>query len=144
MEIARTTGVAGGATAAAAPQKDTSKTGSSSKTLGYDAFLQLLIAQLQHQDPLEPMKSSDYVAQLASFSEVEKSIELNDRVASLLTATRLQQAEAAIGRNVTSADGTVSGVITAAKVVGNDVVATLADGREVRLEAGTVLSGGKS
>ncbi len=39
--------------------------------LGKDAFLQLLVAQMQYQDPLEPMDNTQYVSQLATFSQLE-------------------------------------------------------------------------
>lgn len=39
--------------------------------LGKDAFLQLLVAEMQYQDPLEPSSNTDYIAQLATFSQVE-------------------------------------------------------------------------
>lgn len=108
--------------------------------LDYNAFLQLLIAQMQNQDPMEPMNSSDYVAQLATFSQVEKTIQTNERVADLLSAVRLQQAEAVIGRTVTSADGQMSGTVVAARVSGSAVVAILRDGREIAIESGVTVS----
>ncbi len=40
--------------------------------LGKDAFLQLMIKQLQHQDPLSPMDNKDFIAQMAQFSSVEQ------------------------------------------------------------------------
>ncbi len=40
--------------------------------LGKDAFLQLLVTQLQHQDPLSPQDNSEFVAQLAQFSSLEE------------------------------------------------------------------------
>lgn len=40
--------------------------------LGKDAFLQLLVAEMQNQDPLEPSSNTDYIAQLATFSQVEE------------------------------------------------------------------------
>ena len=53
--------------------KDTSTTSKSdtSNDLGYDQFLQLLCAEMQYQDPLEPTSNTEYVAQLATFSQME-------------------------------------------------------------------------
>jgi len=46
--------------------------------LGKDAFLKLLITQLQHQDPLEPMDDQDFIAQIAQFSSLEQMQNLNN------------------------------------------------------------------
>jgi len=51
--------------------------------LGQDAFLTMLVAQLQNQDPLNPMEGSDFSAQLAQFSQLEQLINLNDTMESL-------------------------------------------------------------
>ncbi len=48
-----------------------------------DEFLRLLVAQLQHQNPLQPMDSAQFVAQLAQFAQVEQSAETNVRLGSL-------------------------------------------------------------
>jgi len=44
--------------------------------LGYDQFLQLLCAEMQYQDPLEPTTNTDYVAQMATFSQLEATLSL--------------------------------------------------------------------
>ncbi len=44
-----------------------------SQTLGQVEFINLLIAQLQHQDPLEPMEGSEFIAQLAQFSQLDET-----------------------------------------------------------------------
>lgn len=45
-----------------------------------DAFLQLLVAQMQYQDPLEPMDNTEYVAQLATFSQLEATQNLSNTI----------------------------------------------------------------
>jgi flagellar basal-body rod modification protein FlgD len=54
-----------------------------SKPLGQEAFLKLLVAQLQNQDPLNPQENYEFVAQLAQFSSLEQSIGINDRLDAL-------------------------------------------------------------
>ena len=55
------------------PQQSTALTESlKSQELGQDAFLKLLTVQLKNQDPLEPIKNEDFLAQLAQFSSLEK------------------------------------------------------------------------
>ena len=48
--------------------------------LDKEAFLQLLVAQMQYQDPLEPMDNTEYVSQLATFSQLEATQNLADTV----------------------------------------------------------------
>ena len=43
---------------------------SNNGTMGYDQFLTLLCAEMQYQDPLEPTSNTEYVAQLATFSQL--------------------------------------------------------------------------
>lgn len=48
-----------------------------------DEFLRLLVAQMQHQDPLDPQEGSEFVAQLATFANIEIGVETNERLAAL-------------------------------------------------------------
>ncbi|MCR9162770.1 MAG: flagellar hook assembly protein FlgD [Nannocystaceae bacterium] len=48
-----------------------------------DQFLQLLVAQMQNQDPLDPQDGADFVAQLAQFTNIELGLETNERLAGL-------------------------------------------------------------
>jgi flagellar basal-body rod modification protein FlgD len=104
--------------------------------LDYNAFLKLLIAQLKNQDPTQPMDSTDFVAQLATFSQVEQSLATNSKLDSLLTASSLTIADAVIGRLVTSADGATTGTVASVKITANGPIATLTNGSEVSLGSG--------
>lgn len=53
-------------------------------SLGQDAFLKLLVTQLQNQDPTKPMENSEFIAQLAQFSSLEKLTTIADSTSSLL------------------------------------------------------------
>ncbi len=55
-----------------ASPETTSKDKSKGGELGKDAFLQLLVCQMQNQDPLEPSDNTEYVSQLAQFSSLEQ------------------------------------------------------------------------
>ncbi len=71
--------------------------------LGKDAFLELMVAQLEHQDPLSPQENGDFIAQLAQFSSVEGIQNLNtsfDGVAQALRSTLTLQASTLVGRDV--------------------------------------------
>ncbi|MFK3906552.1 flagellar hook assembly protein FlgD [Pseudomonas alabamensis] len=83
--------------------KSASLTGASEKALGKDAFLQLLVTQMQHQNPLDPQDNSEFVAQLAQFSSLEGISSLNESVTSISSAlgsSRALQASSLVGRSV--------------------------------------------
>ncbi|MFN3533793.1 MAG: flagellar hook assembly protein FlgD, partial [Desulfatiglandales bacterium] len=52
--------------------------------LGKEDFLKLLVAQLQHQDPLNPMNSTEFTAQLAQFSALEQQRNTNENLEKLI------------------------------------------------------------
>ncbi len=51
--------------------------------LGRNAFLNLLVTQLQHQDPTQPQADGEFLAQLATFSQLEQLQQMNQRLATL-------------------------------------------------------------
>ncbi|MDR0273573.1 MAG: hypothetical protein LBI27_09690, partial [Clostridiales bacterium] len=61
--------------------------------LDKNAFLQLLITQLQYQDPLNPMDDRDFIAQMAQFSALEQQMQLNQ-------SFERSQAFGTIGKNI--------------------------------------------
>lgn len=72
-----------------------------SKTLGQNDFLKLLVTQFTNQDPLSPMKDTEYVAQMAQFTSLEQSKAMSADLSAL-------QANTLIGRNVVIGSGTTS------------------------------------
>lgn len=55
----------------------------------FETFLVMLTAQLENQDPLNPMESSDYAVQLATFSSVEQQVKTNDLLADMIQNSNL-------------------------------------------------------
>ena len=54
--------------------------------LGQDAFLNLLVTQLRHQDPLQPQADTEFIAQLAQFSSLEKLTQMTTTLDAIKTA----------------------------------------------------------
>jgi len=84
-------------------------TSAAGKTLGKDEFLKLFVNQLKYQDPLKPMDSSEFTAQLAQFSSLEQLTNVSTsmaQVASLQQQANNASAAGLIGRNIKAVDGT--------------------------------------
>ena len=107
--------------------------------LNYNDFLQLLIAQMQNQDPTSPTDSTQWVSQLATFSGVEQSVQTNATLTQILQESALSGASLLIGRTATSADGQKSGVIAAIATTATGVTATLQDGSLLPLDSGVTV-----
>lgn len=60
-----------------------SSTAAKADSLGRNAFLNLLVTQLQHQDPTQPQADGEFLAQLATFSQLEQLQQMNDKLTSL-------------------------------------------------------------
>ena len=113
-----------------------SGTDAANASLNYDSFLKLLVAQMKNQDPTNPMSSSEQIAQLATFSQVEQTIKTNTNLESLLQRTSLSEANSAIGKTVTSADGKTTGVVKEVTLYSDGIVATLDTGKTLVIAPG--------
>ncbi|MGN7386812.1 flagellar hook assembly protein FlgD [Sporosarcina sp. SAFN-015] len=126
-------------------QRDQRKTGP--ETMGKDAFMKILIAQLQNQDPTNPMKDNEFIAQMAQFSSLEQTMNLAsafEKFAQAQNQSQLIQYNQFVGKNVRWHELTDkkdeagkpivnegTGVIQSAKFVDGSVVFTMADGKEL-------------
>ena len=130
-------------TAASAASSTTASTGSKagSGNLDRDAFLKLLVAQLKYQDPTNPADSTQFLAQTAQFTMVEKLDDMVRAQHDLLAAQFTMGASNLVGRTVTYVDENgmeTTGIVTSATLsdsptvrVGNTDV-PLSSVREVR------------
>ncbi|MBW2438364.1 MAG: hypothetical protein JRF29_13855 [Deltaproteobacteria bacterium] len=80
------------------------------KIMGKDDFLNLLVTQLQHQDPLNPAESTEFTAQLAQFSSLEQLSNINDNLKNMAlfqASVTNSQAVSYIGKEITAKGNTV-------------------------------------
>lgn len=90
------------------------------RNLGQEDFLKLLVAQLSAQDPMNPQKDTEFIAQMAQFSSLEQTRAMQADISGLRSDQRLAQANALIGRTVTltNANGLpFQGLVTGTVVV---------------------------
>lgn len=89
-----------------------SKNGNNAKnntTLQMEDFLSLLVAEMQNQDPLEPTSNSEYMGQMATFSQVEATDEMNENILEQKAANLV--GKAVIMTTDLNKDGYVGGVV---------------------------------
>ena len=131
---------------------DTSGTGSTStgsttptsnNAVNYNAFLQLLIAEMKNQDPTNPMDTSQYMSQFAQLSTVEQAMRTNSKLDALLSSQSLSQADGLIGKTVSFTDATgasFSGKVVSISINSDGSIATLEDGTKVGVGPGLTIS----
>ena len=125
---------------ASTTQTTTTTSAANKASIDYDAFLNLLVAQLKYQDPTEPQDPAQFMSQLASFSSVEQQIQSNEKLDALVLSNMFGQASSLIGRTVTSADQTQSGVVASVTLVNGSLTALLADGTNIAMGDGVNIS----
>ena len=98
------------------------------------AFLHLLVTQLRHQDPLEPLRNEDFLAQLAQFQTLEQQIAMTRQNETILLSSTLASASILIGRMVTvaGAEENEAGIVESV-VVRDGVANVIVNGEEYAL-----------
>jgi flagellar basal-body rod modification protein FlgD len=117
----------------------TTNTRKPKQQLGSDDFMKLLAVQFQSQDPMKPMEDTAFIAQMAQFSSLQNSTDLNKEMALLRADQQNLAANGMLGRTVTASDedgnpviGQVSAVLST-----NDGPALVIDGKEYALSSVT-------
>ena len=132
--------IAGMGATTSTTKTDTSATASAMGTLGPDAFMKLLVAQMKYQNPFSPSDPTAMLSQVATYSQVEM---LQKMSATASSSAALQQANMAadvIGKSVTAtgADGKdISGVVTSTRFTADGPILVLDSSTEVALAAVT-------
>lgn len=85
-------------------------------------FLKILLTQLTYQDPMKPMDNQQFMAQMAQFTSLEQTQQLNSKIATLIGNQSALQSVGLLGRTVdlmTATGSTVTGTVTALSLSGD-------------------------
>lgn len=105
--------------------------------LSMNDLLKLMMTDLTYQDPLKPVDNKDFLTEMAQFTTLDTTRQLNTNIQALLTSQSLNQSVALIGKTVdaTNNGATVSGKVTALQMVSGQAQITVTD------SSGNVTSG---
>ena len=101
-----------------------------------EAFLKLLTTELQNQDPTSPMQTDQMMSQLATISQVEQAVQTNTKLDNLLAQQALTQAATLIGHQISSSDGTQTGIVQSVHTSATGTSAILSDGSTLDIGSG--------
>ncbi len=104
------------------------KTVTAGGDMGKDEFLKILITQLSHQDPTQPMQDKEFIAQMAQFSSLEQMTNVSSEISKVAALLAKSQAVSLLGRMVEIVAGSqvVEGVVD--EVSGGDFPQILVNG----------------
>ncbi len=91
------------------------------KPMGMEDFLKILLTQLTYQDPLKPMDNQEFMAQMAQFTSLEQTQQLNEKMTTLIANQAALQSVGLLGRTVdvgTSGGIALTGTVTSLSLTG--------------------------
>jgi flagellar basal-body rod modification protein FlgD len=112
------------------------KDGTMKTDLGRDAFLKLLVTELRHQDPTQPMADREFISQMAQFSALEQMTNINSALQNMHRSSRAAEAYAMLGKRVEALNPAtgrpVEGIVS--KIFyGNNDIRMMVNGTEIGL-----------
>jgi len=99
-------------------------------------FIKLMITQLENQDPTDPVKNQDLLAQMSQIGSLQASTSLQDSLKNLVMQNNLSSAGNLIGKMVQGMDdqnNTINGLVTSVQVQGDQVNLELDNGKSLQL-----------
>ena len=116
------------------------------KVLGQDEFLKLLVVQMRNQDPLKPVSDTEFIAQMAEFSNLEQTKAMNVEIKELRQSNAFTQAASLMGKQVRllSGDDTFTkGIVTEIEVMEGEV-SVIVNGKAYELGQVVKVSSGET
>ncbi len=122
----------------------TTNSSTGSYNLTPENFMQLMVTQLENQDPTSPTSSQDLLTQMSEIGQLESSTTLQSTMASVTLQTQVSSGSSLIGKTVTgidSANNSVSGVVNSVSVAGGNVSLQLDSGTTIALSGLSSING---
>ena len=100
-------------------------------SLGKNAFLTLLVTQLKHQDPMNPVENHEFVAQMAQFTTLEQMQNLNEKFQSMMLLDLAAQSASLLGKKIETVDPAtgepIIGTVSSIKLVDGEAMLVIGD-----------------
>lgn len=132
-----------GAATAAAPTPNQRQVKSKNMELKTEDFIKMMITQLQNQDPLEPAKNQDLLAQMSQIGQLQSATSLQESLKGMVLQNQIGAAAGLIGKTVQGLDAQdepVSGLVNSVKVTADGVNLELDNGKSLALSRVTQIA----
>src|SRR3954464_7952440 len=106
-------------------------------------FIKMMVTQLQNQDPLEPAKNQELLAQMSQIGQLQSANSLQDSLKGMVLQNQIGSASSLIGKTVQgldSADDPVTGIVNSVKVASDGVSLELDNGKSLMLSRVTQIA----
>jgi flagellar basal-body rod modification protein FlgD len=133
------------ATSAISNSTQGSQHASTTKQLKTDDFINMMLTQLQNQDPLNPASNADLMAQMAQIGQLQNNSQLQELLTSLASQSQIGSAGNLIGKTVQGLDDNndkVQGLVTSVQIAGNKISLELDSGKVLALDNVTYIAPG--